>query len=116
MRKEESVLGYIARNKVVEKLIKTSNHKDDRNIEDFVQEIYLILCEKGEELEKFNEQPPNNLRNYLITIIRNQYYSGTSAYFRKYVKYDKNTSCFDTSEGFDIDEDNNLIKMINDKD
>lgn len=102
-----NVIDYIAKHKLVEKLTKTYNKQTDRNIDDFVQEIYLILALQADKLEDFENQPVNNLRNYLITIIRNQYYSNTSAYYRKYTRHDDRFKQLDFE--YDVDENNNII-------
>lgn len=108
------VLDYIARQKLVEKLTKTYNKQTDRNIDDFIQEVYLILALQADKLEDFENQPVNNLRNYLITIIRNQYYSNTSSYYRKYSRHDERFKQLDFT--YDVDSENNIIFDTHDND
>lgn len=70
----------------IEGLIDRFVHKDKYK-EDLTQEIFLILCELGEEkLEKLRVE--KKLYNYVYGIFRNQYLSGTSSFYRTYKKWD----------------------------
>ena len=56
------------------------------DIDDFVQEVYLILLDYNPEklVELYNNK---QLKYFLVGIIRRQYYSATSPYYKKYKKY-----------------------------
>ncbi|MBQ3414534.1 MAG: hypothetical protein IJH39_04135 [Clostridia bacterium] len=98
---------YIAINKIVEGLIKDymveTEYKDD-----LTQEVYLILLTHNQKmLQKIIEK--NQIRFYIARIIRNQYFSNTSAFYRKYKKPKLNKETLkpilDMEEG--NDDDNN---------
>ena len=56
------------------------------DIDDFVQEVYMILLEYNPE--KLIELYTNKqLKFFLVGIIRRQYHSCTSPYYKKYKKY-----------------------------
>lgn len=56
--------------------------------DDLVQEIYLILLQYDQQ--KLNEiKEKNQLRFFIARIIRNQWFSDTSPFFKQYRKYYK---------------------------
>lgn len=63
------------------------NMKVSKNdIDDFVQEIYMILLEydKDKIIELYNKK---QLKYFIVGIISRQYNSSTSPYYKKYKKY-----------------------------
>lgn len=56
------------------------------DIDDFIQEIYMILLEynKDKIVEMYNRK---QLKFFLVGIIQRQYRSNTSPYYKKYKKY-----------------------------
>lgn len=80
-----SIVGRIAEEKRVEKIVDNINNIV-RNKEDLIQEIYMVLLEYDEE--KLRTLYDNNQLNFfLVRIIKNQYFSRTSPFHRKYRKY-----------------------------
>lgn len=80
-----SIVGRIAEEKRVEKIVDNINNIV-RNKEDLIQEIYMVLLEYDEE--KLRTLYDNNQLNFfLVRIIKNQYFSKTSPFHRKYRKY-----------------------------
>lgn len=63
------------------------NMKVSKNeIDDFMQEIYMILLEydKNKIIELYNKK---QLKFFIVGIISRQYNSNTSPYYKKYKKY-----------------------------
>lgn len=58
----------------------------DKDMDDFTQEIYLILLEYDEEklIEIYNK---NQLKFFIVRIIQNQYNSKNSPFYMKYKRY-----------------------------
>lgn len=56
------------------------------NMDDFLQEIYLILLEYDEEklIEIYNK---NQLKFFMVRIILNQHHSKNSPFYMKYKRY-----------------------------
>jgi hypothetical protein len=56
------------------------------DIDDFVQEIYIILLEydSNKIIDMYNN---NQLKFFLVGVIQRQYNSCTSPYYKKYKKY-----------------------------
>lgn len=56
------------------------------DMDDFAQEIYLILLEYDEEklIEIYNK---NQLKFFIVRIIQNQYHSKNSPFYMKYKRY-----------------------------
>lgn len=80
-----SIVGRIAEEKRVEKIVDNINNIV-RNKEDLIQEIYMVLLEYDEE--KLRTLYDNNQLNFfLVRIVKNQYFSKTSPFHRKYRKY-----------------------------
>lgn len=96
MTKKEIIEKW-AKEKKVETLIK--NHTDFSNnpyIEDLVQDIYIELFLKDNELiEKLEND--NEIDYFLTKIIRNNLYSKTSPFYYKYNKFRKITDEIDAN-------------------
>jgi hypothetical protein len=79
------MLNRIANEKLVEDISKNIG-VSPKYFDDFVQEIYLILLEYDQEkLEAIYEKGDINF--FLTRIIKNQWCSTTSPFYRKYRKY-----------------------------
>lgn len=75
----------IAEDEIVEIICKNLQINPEK-YEDFVQEIYLILLEYDEDKIKFMYD--NGQLNFFITkVIKNQWFSKTSPYYKKYRKF-----------------------------
>ena len=87
MCNKNDIIEEIARNKLIEELIKNmgikANDKDD-----LLQEIYLVLLEYEEDkiIKLYNN---NQLKFFIVRIIQNQYFSKNSPFYTKYKKYYK---------------------------
>ena len=97
-------LEHIIKDNLVEKLSSTIIQKEESATrKDFIQSIYLILLEKTDVVNNIDNY--TNLRNYIITIIRQQYFSTTSAFYYTYKKYENKK----INKEFDVTEDGEVI-------
>lgn len=80
------IIEEIARNKLVEKIIKKiGRYEDETNLQDLAQDIYVELLFTDEAL--LNKLYDNSQLNYYITrIVKNNIISKTSNYYYKYKK------------------------------
>jgi hypothetical protein len=79
------MLERIANERIVEELCGNIG-VSPKYIDDFVQEIYLILLEYDQE--KIKEIYDNgHIKFFLTRVIKNQWCSSTSPFFKKYRKY-----------------------------
>lgn len=93
-----NIVDKLARNRVVEDMIKNMNINDYPD--DLAQEIYLILLEYDKE--KIEEMYNKNQINFFISrIITNQAFSKNSPFYLNYKKWDFNKEELD----FDNDAD-----------
>ena len=93
-----NIVEKLARNRVVEDMIKNMNINDYPD--DLAQEIYLILLEYDKE--KIEEMYNKNQINFFISrIITNQAFSKNSPFYLNYKKWDLNKEDLD----FDNDAD-----------
>lgn len=71
--------------KIVYKLLSSSKNRFDTP-DDLIQDIYLLLLEKEDELviSLYNK---NQLGYYLLRVARNQLLSKNSPYYTKYIKF-----------------------------
>ena len=86
-----TIVEEMARKRGLEYLIRSIGNPVGENcddMDDLAQELYMYLLTRDEEkiLEKYNSGPVN-WKNYLIKMITNQMFSGSSGYYRKYKKY-----------------------------
>lgn len=110
-------------NKIVEEIYNTGLLRElcenigvlPKDIEDFQQEIYLILLEYDTEKikELYNKK---QLKFFMVRIIQNQYHSKNSPFYMKYKRYSQSANELTT----DIIEGNNntgwIIKETSSKD
>lgn len=93
-----NIVDKLARNRVVEDMIKNMNINDYPD--DLAQEIYLILLEYDKD--KIEEMYNKNQINFFISrIITNQAFSKNSPFYLNYKKWDFNKEDLD----FDNDAD-----------
>lgn len=93
-----NIVDKLARNRVVEDMIKNMNINDYPD--DLAQEIYLILLEYDKD--KIEEMYNKNQINFFISrIITNQAFSKNSPFYLNYKKWDLNKEELD----FDNDAD-----------
>ena len=101
-----SPVQYIVDNKIVESLVKDYmvelQFKDD-----LIQEIYIILLtSKQDKLKELIQK--NQIRFYIARLIKNQYFSKTSSFYRTYKRplLNKETlkNILDKEEGNDEEE------------
>ena len=93
-----NIVDKLARNRVVEDMIKNMNINDYPD--DLAQEIYLILLEYDKE--KIEDMYNKNQINFFISrIITNQAFSKNSPFYLNYKKWDFNKEELD----FDNDAD-----------
>lgn len=87
MCNKNDIIEEIARNKLIEELIKNMGIKDNDK-DDLLQEIYMILLEYEEDkiVKLYNN---NQLKFFIVRIIQNQYFSKNSPYYMKYKRYYK---------------------------
>ena len=87
-------LQTIGENKIVETI--AHNMRVDRDyFDDLCQEVYYILL-TGYTDEKLLEAIDKKQINFIVTcILKNQWYSKTSPFYRKYKKYTMSASTLD---------------------
>ena len=89
------MLNTIANERLVEEICKNLG-VSPKYMDDLVQEIYLILLEYNQEKLQYIYDK-GQLNFFLTRIIKNQYFSNTSPFFKKYRKY------------YDMVDDNNVV-------
>ena len=87
--------------KIIYKLLPASKNRFDCP-EDLVQDIYVLLLEKDDDLI-INLYNKGELGYYLLRIAKNQLLSANSPYFYKYVKFGVNCDGLEKVKDF-IDE------------
>ena len=87
------VINIIAREHLVErivnKLLSSSKNPFDCP-EDLIQEIYLLLLQKDDDLI-VNLYNKDEIGFYLLKIVRNQLLSKNSPYYQKYIRFQSNS-------------------------
>ena len=90
---KSDVLDIIARehlvDRIVNKLLSSSKNPFDCP-EDLIQDIYLLLLQKDEDLI-VNLYNKGELGFYLLKVARNQLLSTNSPYYTKYIKFRANS-------------------------
>lgn len=95
-----NIVDKLARNRVVEDMIKNMNINDYPD--DLAQEIYLILLEYDKE--KIEEIYNKNQINFFISrIITNQAFSKNSPFYLNYKKWDLNKEELDFENDADTE-------------
>lgn len=75
--------------KIVNKLVSSSKNRFDFP-DDLIQDIYVLLLEKDEELIA-NLYDKGELGFYLLKVAKNQLLSKNSPYYTKYIKFRANS-------------------------
>jgi len=98
------VIEDIVNDKIVETII-TNLGVSPRHKQDLVQEIYLILLQY--DRKKIVEMYENKQLNFFLTrVIKNQYYSSTSQFYKLYKKqYELQDENKNNYIGLDADDD-----------
>ena len=84
--------------RIVSKLLSSSKNPFDCP-EDLIQEIYLLLLQKDDDLI-VNLYNKDEIGFYLLKIARNQLLSANSPYYQKYIRFQSNSD--DISEAAHI--------------
>ena len=81
------IVNELAKNKVVETMC-VNMGVEQSYFDDLVQEIYLIILEYDDnKIIKMYEQ--NQIKFFITRIIKNQYFSKNSTFYKKYKMYDQ---------------------------
>ena len=75
--------------KIVNKLVSSSKNRFDFP-DDLIQDIYVLLLEKDEDLI-VNLYNRGELGFYLLKVARNQLLSKNSPYYQKYIRFQSNS-------------------------
>lgn len=96
MTKQE-IIEHIASQGLVESLIKKLVREYSSSLNDLSQEIYLSLLEKDENyiVKLYNN---NELNNFIAGMIKNNFYSKTSPFYKNYKKFNLLTRPLTTQE------------------
>ena len=90
---KSDVLDIIARDHLVErivnKLLSSSKNPFDCP-EDLIQDVYLLLLQKDEDLI-VNLYNKGELGYYILKVVRNQLLSKNSPYYQKYIRFQSNS-------------------------
>ena len=87
-------LQHIGENKIVEEIARNMRVEKDY-YDDLCQEVYYILL-TGYTKEKLQEAIDKKQINFIITcILKNQWFSATSPFYRQYKKYKLKSSPID---------------------
>ena len=80
-----SIIDEISKQKIVEEIVYNIGSKDDEDLKDLIQDIYINLLEKEDNLIEtlYNE---NQLKYFIIRMVVNNIHSKNSPYYTKYKK------------------------------
>ena len=94
---KSDVLDIIAREhlveRVVNKLLSSSRNPFDCP-EDLIQDVYLLLLQKDEDLI-VNLYNKGEIGYYILKVVRNQLLSTNSPYYQKYIRFQANSDELD---------------------
>ena len=79
------IIEEISKQKVVEEIVYNIGSKDDEDLKDLIQDIYINLLEKEDSLIEtlYNT---NQLKYFIIRMVVNNIHSKNSPYYTKYKK------------------------------
>ena len=79
------IIDEISKQKIVEEIVYNIGSKDDEDLKDLIQDIYINLLEKEDNLIEtlYNE---NQLKYFIIRMVVNNIHSKNSPYYTKYKK------------------------------
>ena len=79
------IIDEISKQKIVEEIVYNIGSKDDEDLKDLIQDIYINLLEKEDSLIEtlYNT---NQLKYFIIRMVVNNIHSKNSPYYTKYKK------------------------------
>lgn len=79
------IIDEISKDKIVEEIVYNIGSKDDEDLKDLIQDIYINLLEKEDNLIEtlYNT---NQLKYFIIRMVVNNIHSKNSPYYTKYKK------------------------------
>ena len=80
-----SIIDEISKNKLVEEIVYNIGSKDDEDLKDLIQDIYINLLEKEDSLIE-TLYGTNQLKFYIVKMVVNNIHSKNSPYYTKYKK------------------------------
>ena len=79
------IIDEISKDKVVEEIVYNIGSKGDEDLKDLVQDIYINLLEKEDDLIE-TLYSTNQLKYFIIRMVVNNIHSKNSPYYTKYKK------------------------------
>ena len=79
------IIDEISKQKIVEEIVYNIGSKDDEDLKDLIQDIYINLLEKEDSLIE-NLYSTNQLKYFIIRMVVNNIHSKNSPYYTKYKK------------------------------
>ena len=79
------IIDEISKDKIVEEIVYNIGSKDDEDLKDLIQDIYINLLEKEDSLIE-TLYSTNQLKYYIIRMVVNNIHSKNSPYYTKYKK------------------------------
>ena len=79
------IIDEISKQKIVEEIVYNIGSKDDEDLKDLIQDIYINLLEKEDNLIE-NLYSTNQLKYFIIRMVVNNIHSKNSPYYTKYKK------------------------------
>ena len=79
------IIDEISKDKLVEEIVYNIGSKDDEDLKDLIQDIYINLLEKEDNLIE-TLFDTNQLKFYIIRMVVNNIHSKNSPYYTKYKK------------------------------
>lgn len=103
MSKQE-IIEQIASQGLVESLIKKLVRECHSSLSDLSQEIYLSLLEKDDDyiIKLYNN---HELNNFITGMIKNNFYSRTSPFFKNYKKFNTITKPLTNEEYYGVEDE-----------
>lgn len=117
----------MTRNQIITELYKTgfvenyirkiANNEDWANIDDYICEIWLMICEVPQQdiVDKYNDCGINCLRQYISGIIVRQIHSENSVIYRQYKRHRRKNIPRSQVENFEIIHRDFEDKILNNK-
>lgn len=79
------IIDEISKDKLVEEIAYNIGSKDDEDLKDLIQDIYINLLEKEDSLIE-TLYSTNQLKFYIVRMVVNNIHSKNSPYYTKYKK------------------------------
>lgn len=80
-----NIIDEISKNKIVEEIVYNIGSKDDEDLKDLIQDIYINLLEKEDSLIE-NLYSTKQLKFFIVKMVVNNIHSKNSPYYTKYKK------------------------------